>query len=92
MIKPTKNRVLIEPLDAITEQEKQTGILFPEHDNVLPQQGKVIAIGSEVCEVEIGDMVVFNRIKADNIKDKMGGLVEKKYLLIPEELIMAKIE
>ena len=91
MLKPTKNRVLVEPINQIKEMEKG-GILLPSYaENIMPDKGTVIAVGPEVKEVKVGDKIIFDRIRADNLKDRQG-LIDKKYLIFPETLIMVKYE
>ena len=91
MLKPTKNRVLVEPINQIKEMEKR-GILLPSYaENIMPDKGIVIAVGPEVKEVKVGDKIIFDRIRTDNLKDRQG-LIDKKYLIFPETLIMVKYE
>lgn len=90
MIRPYKNLILVEPQD--NTKEKKAGILLPDYaENVMPDRGKVVAIGSEVKDIKKGDMVLFDRVRADNYRDKTG-LIEGKYMLIKEELILAVIK
>ena len=86
-MKPLKFNVLVKVLDNISEREKKTGILLPDHDNVMPDRGEVVAIGSEVTEVKVGDRVIFDRFRADNKKDR--GFKVDNCLVIPEDLILA---
>lgn len=88
MIKPRKGILLVEPIDQLSEQEKKTGILLPDHDNVLPDRGKVIAKHPSCQDIKVGEMILFDRFRTDNLKDKIG-LIEKKYLVVKEEHIFA---
>lgn len=85
--KPIGNLCLVEPVFELEEQEKKTGILLPEYKtNVMPDRGRVIAIGPKVIEVKIDDYIIFDRIRVDNIMDKVGS---KKLLFVPENLVKA---
>ena len=86
MLKPLHNKILVEP----DKEAPTNGILLPDHENIMPDRGKVIAIGSEVTEVKVGDRIIWDRLRVDNIRDRTG-LIEKKYLLLPEDLVLAKI-
>lgn len=86
--KPIGNLVLVKPIDQVKEKEKG-GILLPDYaENVMPDRGKVIATGSKVTEVKVGDTIVFDRVRVDNFKDKAGKF---EYLFVPENLIKAII-
>lgn len=56
---PLGNRVLVERLEEATTTA--SGIIIPDNAKEKPSQGRVIAIGSDVEEVEKGDVVVFGK-------------------------------
>ena len=90
-IKPLTNIVMLEAEDNL---KSVTGILLPDHNNVLPDKGKVVAIGPEVTTVKVGQRVLIDRFRVDNARDR-GGVVkfgETEYLLFPEHLILAILE
>lgn len=92
-MKPLNKNIIVEPRNELDEREKETGIALPDHDNVMPDRGKVIAIGPEVEDIEVGDMIVFDRIRVDNLVDK-GHKIKidgKHYLVIPEDLVFGII-
>lgn len=57
-IKPLADRVLIEPLKA--EEVTASGLMIPVSAQNTPQEALVIAVGSEVTDVAIGDRVVYS--------------------------------
>lgn len=84
-IKPLDDRVLIEPVSQ--EEKTKSGIVLPDTaDKEKPEQGKVIAIGSNVKEVKKGDIVLFNKYGPSEIK-----VNNKEYLIAKEEDILAKL-
>ena len=68
MIKPLKDMVVIKPLEA---NKTSSGIILPENvkqevlgwgSNPAPiQRAEVMAIGSEVTDIEIGDVVYVSK-------------------------------
>lgn len=81
--KPTKNRVLVEPL--IGQNSSIGGIFIPEaHRDTMPSEAVVVALGNTITsEVKIGDRVVINRFGGTDVK------IENKMfkLLDPTELL-----
>ncbi len=57
--KPLGNRVLVERVQEATTT--MSGIIIPDNAKEKPSQGKIIAIGSDVEEIEVGDVVVFGK-------------------------------
>ncbi len=59
-IKPLKERVVVKY--SSEELEKTPGgIYVPDVAKEKPQKGEVIAVGSEVKEVKVGDTVLFDK-------------------------------
>lgn len=56
---PLGNRVLVERLQEATTTA--SGIIIPDNAKEKPSQGKIVAIGSDVEEIEVGDVVVFGK-------------------------------
>ncbi len=56
---PLGNRVLVERLEEATTTA--SGIIIPDNAKEKPSQGKIVAIGSDVEEIEVGDTVVFGK-------------------------------
>jgi len=62
---PLGNRVLVER----TEDAKTTvsGIIIPDNAKEKPSQGKIVAVGSEVEEITVGDTVVFGKYSGNEL-------------------------
>ena len=85
-IKPLKDRVWVSYAD---EPEKTAGGLYvPDTANKeKPQQGKVEAVGSDVKEVKVGDVVLFDRYSGSKIK-----IDDKDHLIVKEEDLLGIIQ
>jgi chaperonin GroES len=66
MLKPLKDRLLVSFLEG--EEKTAGGIIIPETAKERPQKGKVEAVGKEVEEIKVGDVVMFKTYAPDNIK------------------------
>lgn len=94
-IKPLDDRVLIEPiseedLPAGKAGKTKSGIVIPDtvdEEKQKPEQGKVIAIGSNVKEIKKGDIVLFTKYGPNEVKIK-----NKEYLIAKQEDILAIIK
>jgi chaperonin GroES len=73
--KPLGERVLVERV----EEAKTTasGIIIPDNAKEKPSEGKVLAIGNEVEDVKIDDIVVFGKYSGTDIN-----LDGKEYLIL----------
>ena len=86
-IKPLNKRVAIK---FIEEDEKKTksGIVIPDTaKEEKPQQGEVVAVAADCEEVNIGDVIVYdkyagNQVKVDNLE----------YVIVKSEDILAIVE
>ncbi len=85
MLKPLKDRILVSFLDQ--EEKTAGGIIIPETAKERPQKGKVEAIGSEVEDVKVGDIIMFKTYAPDNIK-----IEGKEYGILKFEDVMGIIE
>ncbi len=86
MIKPLKERVVVKYSNE--EIEKTAGgIYVPDVAKEKPQKGTVEAIGSEVKELKVGDVVLFEKYSGSKIK-----LDDVEYLIIKEEDILGIIQ
>lgn len=86
MIKPLKERVVVKYSDE--EVEKTAGGLYvPDVAKEKPQKGTVVAVGSEVKELKVDDVVLFEKYSGAKIK-----LNEIEYLIIKEEDILGIIQ
>lgn len=85
-IKPLKERVVVKYSEE--ELEKTAGgIYVPDVAKEKPQRGIVEAVGSEVKEVKVGDIVLFDKYSGSKIK-----LNDVEYLIIKEEDILGIIQ
>ncbi len=86
MIKPLKERVVVKYSEE--EIEKTAGgIYVPDVAKEKPQKGTVEAVGSEVKELKVGDVVLFDKYSGSKIK-----LNDVEYLIIKEEDILGIIQ
>lgn len=85
-IKPLKERVVVKYSEE--EIEKTAGgIYVPDVAKEKPQKGTVEAVGSEVKEVKVGDVVLFEKYSGAKIKHN-----DIEYLIIKEEDILGIIQ
>lgn len=90
MLKPLKDRVLIEPLPA--EEVTRSGIVLPDSAKEKPAEGKVVALGTGKTdkdgkkisfEVKAGDKVLYSKYAGDEIK-----IEGVEYKILKEEEIL----
>lgn len=84
-LKPLKDRVFV----SYTEETEKTagGIYVPDTAKEKPQKGKVEAVGSEVKEIKVGDIVLFDRYSGSRVK-----VNEAEHLIIKEEDVLGIVE
>jgi chaperonin GroES len=90
MAQATKTAVKFKPLNErvfvsySSEAEKTSGGLYiPDAAKEKPQKGTVEAIGNEVKNVKVGDVVLFDKYSGSKIT-----LDTQEYLIIKEEDIL----
>lgn len=81
-IKPIGNRVAIMQKSA--EQVTASGLVIPTTAQEKPQQGEIIAIGSKVEDIAVGDTVIYSKYAGTSLTI---GNVE--YLVLSEEDVFA---
>jgi chaperonin GroES len=81
-IKPIGNRVAILQKDA--EQTTASGLIIPDVAQEKPQQGEVVAIGSKVEDIAVGDTVIYSKYAGTTLT-----LGSKEYLVLAEEDVFA---
>jgi chaperonin GroES len=82
--KPLGDRVFIKFLE---EMEKTAGGLYiPDAAKEKPQRGKVEAIGKDVEEVKVGDVVLFDKYSGSKIN-----VDNEDYLIVKEEEVLGII-
>jgi len=89
MLQPLKNRILIERDSKKTVTE--SGFIIPEAAQEIEMFGTVLAIGSDVKEINIGDRVLFGRHDGVTIDDNFIGY-KGDFILVREDAIRAVIE
>ncbi len=62
---PLGNRVLVERMEET--QTTASGIIIPDNAKEKPSQGKIVAVGSDVEEINVGDSVVFGKYSGNEI-------------------------
>jgi chaperonin GroES len=81
-IKPIGNRVAI--LQKSAEQVTSYGLIIPDVAQEKPQQGEVIAIGSKVEDIAVGDTVIYSKYAGTSLT-----LGNVEYLVLAEEDVFA---
>lgn len=83
--KPLKDRVFV----SYTEEMEKTagGIYIPDAAKEKPQKGKIEAIGGEVKNLKVGDLVLFDKYSGSKIN--MDGT---DYLIVKEEDVLGVFE
>jgi len=85
MITPLKDRVIIELIQK--ETVTASGIVLSSADPAEANRGKVIAVGQEVLDVVVGDVILANWNKATKSK-----VDQDEFYIIKEEDIIAVFE
>ena len=75
--KPLGDRLLVERIEEMSTTV--SGIIIPDNAKDKPSQGKVVAIGSEVEEISVGDTIVFGKYAGNEIT-----LDSKEYLIMEQ--------
>ncbi len=86
-VEPIGDRILIKVVEA--EAKTPSGIILPETAKEKPQQGEVLAMGSDAQEelpLEIGDIVLFPKYSGTEIK-----IEGVEHLLLESGDVLAKI-
>ena len=93
-LKPAAGYLIIEPVEP--EKKTASGIYLPESSEEKPQQGKILAVGSdEVTEsgvkrtspVKVEDLVIYREWGGKEVK-----IEDKEYLLAKFEDILAVVK
>lgn len=84
-IKPLKDRVFVR----FTEETEKTagGLYIPDSAKEKPQKGQVEAVGSEVKDVKVGNVILFDKYSGSKIN-----IDNNEYLIIKEEDILGIVE
>jgi chaperonin GroES len=83
--KPLKDRVFVK----YSEEAEKTagGIYIPESAKEKPQKGVIEAVGSEVKEIKVGDIILFDKYSGSKIN-----IDNNEYLIIKEEDILGIVQ
>jgi chaperonin GroES len=83
--KPLKDRVFVK----YSEEAEKTagGIYIPESAKEKPQKGVIEAVGSEVKEIKVGNVILFDKYSGSKIN-----IDNNEYLIIKEEDILGIIQ
>ena len=83
--KPLKDRVFVK----YSEEAEKTagGNYIPESAKEKPQKGVIEAVGSEVKEIKVGDIILFDKYSGSKIN-----IDNNEYLIIKEEDILGIIQ
>ena len=85
-IKPLGERIVVKPLKQ--EEKTEGGIYLPETAaKDKPQQGEVIAVGSDFKGVKKGDTVIFAKYGGTEIK-----VENEEYLVLAADDVLALAE
>lgn len=68
------------------ENKTATGLLLPDSAKEKPVVAQVVAIGKEVKEVKVGDLIVYKEYAPTELKT--GG---QEYLIVSEEDVLAVV-
>jgi chaperonin GroES len=82
MLKPLKNRLVVELIEKDTVTAG--GIILTRADANEANRGKVLAVGPEVLDITVGDVILANWNKAT--KTKMDGT--DAYILKEEDIVL----
>lgn len=84
-IKPLADYVVVQQEAA--ESKTASGLYLPEQAQEKPKTAKVLAVGSAVKEIAVGDRVVYGGYSNTEIKQD-----GQTYMLVKEENIYATVE
>ncbi len=81
-IQPLADRIVIEQMES--EETTASGIILPDSAKEKPSEGKVLAVGTEVKEVKVGDKVLYSKYGPSEVK-----VDGKDLMIVKEEDILA---
>jgi len=84
-IQPLADRLVIEQVQA--EEVSASGIILPDSAKEKPSEGKVLAVGKDVKEVKLGDVVLYAKYGPTEIK-----VDGKEVVLAKEEDILGIVK
>ena len=84
-IQPLADRLVIEQVEA--EEVSAAGIILPDSAKEKPSEGKVLAVGRDVKEVKVGDVVLYAKYGPTEVK-----VDGKEVVLAKEEDILGIVK
>jgi len=87
-IRPIGDRVVVEPLEE--EQKTPSGIYIPDTAKEKEMKGRIVAIGNKVdkeLDLKEEDIILYAKYAGTEIE-----IDDKKYLILKQSDILAKIE
>ncbi len=84
-IQPLADRLVIEQVQA--EEVSASGIILPDSAKEKPSEGKVLAVGKDVKEVRVGDVVLYAKYGPTEVK-----VDGKEVVLAKEEDILGIVK
>ena len=86
-LQPLADRVVIEKSDDTKKEQVVSGIILPESDTKdIKNKGIVVACGTDVKQVSVGDTVVYTQYSGDD-----STIDDTDYSILKEEQIIAII-
>jgi chaperonin GroES len=82
--KPLGDRIFVKYMEEV--ERTAGGIFIPDAAKEKPQRGKVEAVGKEVKEVKVGDIILFDKYSGSKIN-----IDNEDYLIVKEEEVLGVI-
>jgi chaperonin GroES len=82
--KPLGDRIFVKYMEEV--ERTAGGIFIPDAAKEKPQRGKVEAVGKEVKEVKVGDVVLFDKYSGSKIN-----IDNEDFLIVKEEEVLGVI-
>jgi chaperonin GroES len=82
--KPLGDRIFVKYMEEV--ERTAGGIFIPDAAKEKPQRGKVEAVGKEVKEVKVGDIILFDKYSGSKIN-----IDNEDYLIVKEEEVLGII-
>ncbi len=86
-LQPLADRIVAKPVEA--EAKTASGILLPDQAKEQNMVAKVIAVGKDVKEVKVDDLILHPEFSSDLHRLKRAN---QELLVMKEELVLAVIE
>lgn len=83
-INPLADRVVLQQV--ASEETTKSGIILPDSAKEKPEQGKVVAVGTDVKEVKTGDKVLYSKYGPTEVK-----VDGEDYMIVKEEDVLATL-